>query len=90
MSFTAIPLRKKYYDGEQVIEAVGKSGADYETMMSIFKALSEMESAEKDYEQGFIDGARYAINEANRKIIEALDKAFVEEFSGRRDTECEN
>ena len=80
-TFTAIPLRKKYYDGEQVIKAVGKSGADYETMMAIYKALSEMESADKDYEQGFIDGARYAISEANRKIGEAFDRAFIGEMT---------
>lgn len=80
-TFTAIPLRKKYYDGEQVIKAVAKSGVDYETMMAIYKALSEMESADKDYEQGFIDGARYAISEANRKINEAFDKAFVERMT---------
>ena len=77
MSVTAVPLRKKYYDGEQVIIAVSKSGADYETTMAIFKTLSEMDSAEKDYEQGFIDGARYAIAEVNRKINEAIEKAFI-------------
>lgn len=70
---TAIPLRKKYYDGEQVISAVGQSGADYETMMKIFKALSDMDSADKDYDQGFIDGARYVMDEAMRNITFAAE-----------------
>ena len=85
-TFTAVPLRKKYYDGEQVIKAVGESGADYGTMMAIYKSLSEMQSAEMDYDKGFIDGAMYAIEEVNRKINEAFYKKINGIDADRRET----
>lgn len=73
---TAIPLRKKYYNGEQVIKAVSEHITDYKTLMSIFNSLAEMDGAYLDdtdaYNRGFYEGSMYSLESVEKHIDDCL------------------
>ena len=74
--YTAIPLRKKYYNGEQVIQAVSKHITDYKTLMAIFNSFTEMDGKCIDdtdaYNRGFYDGSMYALESVEKHIDDWL------------------
>ena len=79
--YTAIPLRKKYYTGEQVITAISKHVKDYDTLMAIFNSFTGLDGIDIEdndaYNKGFLDGARYAVKEMQRKFVEEFDRALI-------------